>query len=75
MNEPFSPDKPSINQISSFIKVLETKQGYAEYKDLNISDFETMSFKQYKYLLYLIFNKHPVKAKEILNQILKKLDK
>lgn len=75
MNDPFLPDKPSLNQISSFITLLEGKENYKDYKNLNISDFNTMTFKQYKYLLYLILDKQPVKAKEILNQILKRLDK
>lgn len=75
MNDPFLPDKPSLNQISSFITLLEGKENYKDYKNLNISDFERMTFKQYKYLLYLILDKQPVKAKEILNQILKRLDK
>ena len=75
MNDPFLPDKPSLNQISSFITLLEGKENYQDYKKLNISDFERMTFKQYKYLLYLILDKQPVKAKEILNQILKRFDK
>ena len=72
MNEPFIPDKPSLNQISSFIKILEDKENYKDYKDLNIKDFNRMTYKQYKYLLYLILSKHHLKAKEILSQILDK---
>ena len=75
MNVYFYQTSSNPKSLDSFITLLEGKENYQDYKKLNISDFERMTFKQYKYLLYLILDKQPVKAKEILNQILKRLDK
>lgn len=66
-------DKPSLNQISSFMEMLEKQPEHFGIfniqSDKSYDAFAKMTTKQYKYLLYLIFNKHYFKAKSILDEL------
>lgn len=66
-------DKPSLDQLSSFLEMLEKQPDhfgiYNLRSDKTWEALVKITIKQYNYLLYLIFNKHYIKAKTILDQI------
>jgi len=65
-------EKPALSQLSAFRdKILAGNPEHFGIYDLEDcwEALDRMTLKQYKYLLYLIFNKKYFKAKEILTQL------
>ena len=65
--------KPTLDQLSALIQMLGNHRDH--FGIYNLSSDKTwealskMTLKQYKYLLFLIFSKHYIKAKSIFDEL------
>jgi len=66
-------ENPTFTQLNSLKKVLSDEEHFGIYDtDVSfITAFEKMTLKQYRYLLFCIFNKKYFTAKDILDKFLK----
>ena len=63
--------KPSLNQISELTRILKEDKVLQDKYDMEdtYTLIQNITYKQYKYILYLLFNRKRLKLNEILIQL------
>ncbi len=66
-------EKPSLNQISSLIEILQANENISKHFILEFDDMWDklieISLKQYRYILYLLCNRKYAKLNQVLTNL------